>query len=118
MTNRDDAPWIPCPGCGSMNIPPEERFARLHEPGYHLITRTPPEEPVVPIISVALRFRPRDLWVGLYVGQVEYGLGQSPLVDGHRMVQQFRRRSIYICIIPMLPIVVTKTDWGRPEKED
>lgn len=70
------------------------------------------------MISLAIRFKPRDLWIGVYVGEVQYGLDQAPRVDGRRMVQQYRRRSVYICIIPMLPIVVTKTDWGRPEKED
>lgn len=52
-------------------------------------------------MTLRIRFVPRDLWVGVYVGEVEYGIGSRG---------QFRRRSIYVCIVPCLPIVITRTE--------
>lgn len=51
-------------------------------------------------MSVAVRFVPRDLWVGVYVGPAVYGIGPRG---------QFRSRSAYVCIVPTLPIVITRT---------
>ncbi len=41
-------------------------------------------------MRVAVRFEPRDLWVGAYV-------------DTHKL-------RVYICLLPMFPIIV---EWGR-----
>lgn len=51
-------------------------------------------------VSIRVKFVPRDLWVGLYVGPAEYGIGPRG---------QFRSRSVYLCILPMLPVVITRT---------
>ena len=50
-------------------------------------------------MSIRLRFVPRDLWVGLYIGPVEYGIGPRG---------QVRCRSLYVCLVPMFPLVITR----------
>jgi hypothetical protein len=51
---------------------------------------------------IRVRFMPRDLWVGLYVGPFELGLGPRG---------QFRERTAYLCLVPTLPIVITRCEW-------
>jgi hypothetical protein len=46
--------------------------------------------------TVRLQFEPRDLWIGVYWSQVTH--------PDHSWMY---RRRIYVCIVPMLPIVYT-----------
>lgn len=48
--------------------------------------------------EVAVVFEPRDLWVGVYWNRDEYGSSNW----------RTRRLRVYVCIVPMLPIVFTR----------
>jgi hypothetical protein len=43
-------------------------------------------------VSVRLKFEPRDLWIGLYWTRDERGL------------------SFYVCLLPMLPIILRRKE--------
>jgi hypothetical protein len=62
-------------------------------------------------IRVRVAFLWRDLWFGIYIGQPQFGVGKGPL-PGIASARQFRERSLYICLVPMFPIVITRTEWG------
>jgi hypothetical protein len=47
--------------------------------------------------EVEVKFEPRDLWVGVYWSRDEYGSRNW----------RTRRLRVFVCIIPMLPIVFT-----------
>lgn len=51
-------------------------------------------------MSVRITFLWRDLWIGAYIGTARYGIGPRG---------QFRERSLWVCIVPMFPIVFTRT---------
>lgn len=53
-----------------------------------------PELSVKPRVKVSVKFEPRDLWIGVYW---EYD----------RLV--FSRLTVYVCILPLLPIKVEVT---------
>jgi hypothetical protein len=46
---------------------------------------------------VEIKFEPRDLWVGVYWSRDEYG----------SINWRTRRLRVFVCIIPMLPIIFT-----------
>jgi hypothetical protein len=52
-------------------------------------------------VSARIHFVPRDLWVGVYIGPAEFGIGPEG---------QYRERSIYVCIVPMFPIVIIRRE--------
>jgi hypothetical protein len=51
---------------------------------------------------VRVKFVARDLWIGAYWTKLDYLLG--PKGQGHR-------RTLYVCLLPMLPLVIERTDW-------
>ena len=49
--------------------------------------------------SIHVRFVPRDLWIGVYVGPWERSVERAG---------DYRKRSVYVCLVPCLPIVITR----------
>lgn len=50
--------------------------------------------------SVAVKFEPRDLWIGVYWDLAESLMGNVIALD------------VYVCVVPCVPVVLT---WGVPK---
>jgi hypothetical protein len=60
-------------------------------------------------MSVSVEFVPRDLWIGVYWNLRENGVPvRCPGIDPYTRF----RASVYVCIVPMLPIIFR---WKRAE---
>lgn len=65
--------------------------------------------------KIRIRFVPRDLWLGVYVGKVEAGMRVENYFDAKNEIEvpcafPFTEQTTYICIIPALPICITRRD--------
>lgn len=61
---------------------------------------------------VGFEWQPRDLWLGVYVEKPRWAAVYISNAGGRPICHSRYVRSIYICIVPCLPLVVTHR-WVR-----
>jgi hypothetical protein len=54
-------------------------------------------------LSLKFAFEPRDLWLGVYIGHSER---IAKVRKNPRHVEFWNERKVYLCLIPMLPIIL------------
>lgn len=59
-----------------------------------------------PVIEVSLLFEPRDLWIGAYwnYDPTTYDVMWFDDKAGHTVANFHKFLSVYVCVVPMLPI--------------
>jgi hypothetical protein len=56
-------------------------------------------------MKIKIKFEPRDVWLGLYWNK-EIWNRYKILGDEERIVGHYSMLRLYICIIPLLPIII------------
>lgn len=74
--------------------------------------------------EVKVKFVPEDMWVGLYVKSVTNIEGiadpryTGSMFDAPRTYRRCTRRTYYLCLLPMLPIIWTRSVDRGPVTRD